>query len=248
MNDLDIWNKSAAAWSNNVSVPGSLRDVYFKQAINTLLKDVAGLAILDAGCGDGVFSELLQSRGGRVTATDGSAEMIKIAKSKYPEINFDVVDLLKPMPHANESFDLVFANMVLMHLADAQIFFTESHRVLKSNGKLIFSVLHPAFNFPTMKLHKSLLDKLNFRKPAGLSFDYFQNAVSRRYEGTMGKILTHYHRTLEQYSQELNKAGFLIEEMAEPHELSKEFLDNNPKMEYTTRLPRFLFFKCIKHV
>ncbi len=248
MNDLDIWNDAADAWASKVSASGTLRDLYFRQAIKTLVGSVNGLKVLDAGCGDGVFSDLLQQQGGQVTAIDGAQEMVKIAKSKYPSVSFAVSDLLQPLEFQNESFDLVFANMVLMHLGEVKTFFTEAKRVLKPNGKLIFSVLHPAFNYPTMKLHKNWLDKLMFKKPSGLSFDYFQNSVSRRFESTMSKELTHYHRTLEQYSTELQKAGFVIEQMAEPHELDTEFLKNNPKLEYTTRLPRFLFIKCIKHV
>jgi hypothetical protein len=55
-----------------------------------------------------------------------------------------------------------------------------------------------------------------------------------------------YPRTLQEYSQDLKSAGFLISEIYEPNELPKEFLEKYPEYEYATRLPRFLFVKALR--
>jgi ubiquinone/menaquinone biosynthesis C-methylase UbiE len=148
------------------------------------------------------------------------------------------------MPFENQSFDLILANMLLMHLDSAEIFFAEAKRILKPNGILVFSVLHPAFNFPTMRLFKNFWDKLLKNGPKGLAFDYFQRGVTRRFESAIGRELTHYHRTVEDYSKLLEKNGFSINKILEPNKLPREYLDKHPKHEYATRLPRFIFIKA----
>jgi hypothetical protein len=108
-------------------------------------------------------------------------------------------------------------------------------------------VRHPAFSNPVMILYKSLLDKLLFRKPKGLAENYYIGKQDYRPwdKGSTWKI-PYYARTLEQYSEEFSKAAFVIESMHEPHELPQDYLKHYPKLEYATRLPRFIFFKLIK--
>lgn len=244
--DLRIWNEAASDWAKKVTSERTLRSVLLEKGLKELVSGVSGLNILDAGCGDGIFTAFLQSQKNTVIGIDGSEEMISIARQKYPRLKFEVVDLLKRLPFEDQTFDLVVSNMVLMHLSEVETFFAEVVRILKSRGQIIFSILHPAFNFPTMNLYKSWWQKLTFQKPFGLAFNYFRNNLSRRYEGELNMQLTHYHRTIEEYSKKLNKNGFAINILLEPHELDEQFISKNPKLEYATRLPRFLFFKASK--
>ncbi len=245
--DLDIWNNAAGDWSAKVTASDTLRTLLFEQSIKQLLPNLAGLKILDAGCGDGYFTELLTNKGADVLGIEGSEKMIHIAKNKHKDLEFQTADLLQKLSFENNSFEVIFANMVLMHLSDIKMFVSECKRILKPSGKFIFSILHPAFNVPTMNLYKSLLDKLLGRTPSGLARTYFSKNLDRRFESTIGHNLTHYHRTLEEYSQILKTAGFFIEEILEPHDLPDEFLKQNPKLEYATRLPRFIFIKATNH-
>ncbi|MGE5297704.1 MAG: class I SAM-dependent methyltransferase, partial [Acidobacteriaceae bacterium] len=214
-------------------------------ALSDLLpSNLKGLSILDAGCGDGSFAGKFSSKGAKVTGIDGSSSLITIAKRKFPDVKFLESDLLKPMPLPDTFFDLIFANMLLMHLSDISMFLSESRRTIKPTGTLIFSILHPCFNHPVTKLKKSFTDKVLNRGPKGESFDYFDQPGNRRFESVMDMELTHYHRTLEQYAKALSENRFAIDDLREPHELPPEYLKNHPKHEYATRLPRFLFFKA----
>jgi 2-polyprenyl-3-methyl-5-hydroxy-6-metoxy-1,4-benzoquinol methylase len=243
--DLESWNAAAEGWDKKIAIDDSYRTLLILDALNKLLPDVKGLKILDAGCGNGYFSNWLKARGADVLGVDGAKEMIEIAKVKYPGVEFQVADLLKSVSLPQNSFDIVLANMLVMHLKNAETFFEDAKKLLKSDGKLIFSVLHPAFNYPTSKLYKSTFDKITFAKVSSLAYDYYSQE-SGRYESHLGTNLSHYHRTLEEYSSELEKAGFAISRIVEPHSLPKEFLQKNPKLEYAQRLPRFIFFLCQK--
>jgi 2-polyprenyl-3-methyl-5-hydroxy-6-metoxy-1,4-benzoquinol methylase len=241
--DLDSWNKAAAGWDRDIARPGSYRTHLITGALTELLTDIKGKQILDAGCGNGFFTNWLANRGAEVEGIDGSEKMVKLARASYPELKFAVADLMSPIGKDSGLYDCVVANMLLMHMSDVSTFTSEAYRLLKADGRLIFSILHPCFNEPTSKLYKSLWDKITGAKPSIKAYNYYAGQHGR-YESHMNAKLTHYHRTLEEYSKELHAAGFAITQMIEPHSLPKEFLELHPKLEYAERLPRFIFFDC----
>jgi 2-polyprenyl-3-methyl-5-hydroxy-6-metoxy-1,4-benzoquinol methylase len=241
--DLELWDKAAGDWDSQIAHEGTYRTLLISSALDRLLTGCQSKGVLDAGCGNGFYSNWLAEKGARVTGMDGSVKMVEIARKKYPDIEFQVQDFLQPTSLPGASLDVILANMLLMHLSEIGTFLGESRRLLKPGGQLVFSVLHPAFNVPTARLHKSLWQKLTFAKPSLLSNDYYSRE-SGRFESHMGSKLTHYHRTLEKYSQDIKSAGLCITEMAEPHELPLGYLNQEPKHEYATRFPRFIFFNC----
>jgi SAM-dependent methyltransferase len=240
--DLQNWNDAAGEWDRTIAKDETYRTLLITNALEKILTDCPGRDALDAGCGNGYFSGWLAAKGTRVHGIDGSEEMVRLAKSKFPSIKFDVYDLQNELP-LKEGYDIILANMLLMHMQDVSVFLKEANRLLKPGGSLVFSVLHPCFNQPTAKLYKSLWQKLVFAKPGALAYDYYSNSKGR-FESHFKTQLSHYHRTLEEYSTELKNAGLAVTEMVEPHELPQDYLQANPKLEYATRLPRFLFFNC----
>ncbi len=74
-----------------------------------------GGSVLDVGCGSGVKSSFLASRGLQVTGVDLSDKMIEIARRENPSIKFDVLDLYDT-DTITEKFDGVFAQAVLLHI------------------------------------------------------------------------------------------------------------------------------------
>ncbi|HYC80090.1 MAG TPA: class I SAM-dependent methyltransferase [Candidatus Binatia bacterium] len=241
--DLESWNQAASGWDSKIAKENSYRTHLITNALEKLVTNIQGLKVLDAGCGNGYFSNWLKSRGADVVGVDGSEQMVKLAKERFPQIQFSVHDLLNITDIPERSYDLILANMLVMHLSDTSTFFQEAKRLLKPDGQFIFSVLHPCFNYPTSKLYKTLLDKLTFAKASALAYDYYSQGKGR-FESHLGSPLTHYHRTLEDYTNQLEKAGFVITKIVEPHQLPEQFLKANPKFEYAQRLPRFIFFSC----
>src|SRR5688500_1755615 len=55
---------------------------YERPAMLELLPPVDGLHLLDAGCGSGIYAELLMDRGARVTGIDESAAMLEHARRR----------------------------------------------------------------------------------------------------------------------------------------------------------------------
>ena len=55
---------------------------YERPATLSLLGDVAGKRVLDAGCGPGVYAEELVARGAEVVGFDASGRMVELAKER----------------------------------------------------------------------------------------------------------------------------------------------------------------------
>lgn len=244
--DLEIWDKVADSWDKKVATDGTMRTVLFEDCLLPLFENLQGKKVLDAGCGNGYITDMLSEEGADVIGIDGSANMVAAAKDRYPNLNFHQADLLKPLEFDTSTFDVVLANMVLMHLSEIGTFLQEAERVLKPEGTMISSILHPCFNEPATRLRRGLLSKITGRKVVGVALDYYDKQKCKRFESQVNEELTHYHRTIEEYSAEFLSKGFVITDIKEPHDLPEEFLSEHPELEYALRLPRFMIFKTIK--
>ena len=80
--------------------------------------------IIDIGCGDGLVSHLLQTKGKNVASVDIAD------KSVIPKLNVIVYDG-KTLPFPNRKFDTALLLTVLHHTPDPKIVFKEAVRVAK---------------------------------------------------------------------------------------------------------------------
>lgn len=99
----------------------------------SLLGDITGKKILDVGAGTGRLSIPLQRTGGEVVACDVSAEMLKVLARKNRHIK-TVVGEAESLPFPDNSFDIVTAAFLIVHLKNPTRFFDEVYRVLKDGG------------------------------------------------------------------------------------------------------------------
>jgi ubiquinone/menaquinone biosynthesis C-methylase UbiE len=98
--------------------------------------------ILDLGCGTGRFLEFANY------GVDISPKMIEVAKTKFPKKEI-IEGSVSSIPFPENHFDVIYSLHVIMHLNKeiTQAFLIETHKKLKSNGKLIF-------DFPSDKRSK----------------------------------------------------------------------------------------------
>ena len=116
--------------------------------IGSLLGEVAGLEVVDVGCGTGRHALKVAAAGARVTAVDFSERMLERARAKpgAEAVRFVQHDLANPLPLPSASFDRVLCCLVLDHISDLGNFFAELRRVCRENGFVIVSVMHPAMS------------------------------------------------------------------------------------------------------
>ena len=97
-----------------------------------------GAKVLDAGCGPGYVAACAKLLGAHVEGIDFSAGMVEQAKTQFPEIEFSLADA-EDLPMPNETFDAVLSNIVLFHVTDPERAMSEARRVLKPDGRFVFS-------------------------------------------------------------------------------------------------------------
>jgi len=99
----------------------------------------AGMAVLDVACGPGYVSAAVKELGAVPTGIDFSEKMIATAKGMFPDILFIQGDA-HSVPFPDASFDRVLINFGLLHVSRPEIACAEACRVLKSNGRMGFTV------------------------------------------------------------------------------------------------------------
>jgi SAM-dependent methyltransferase len=138
----DLGPETHVRW--RASELGIITERIERRLILVLAGDVAGLRVLDIGCGDGELAVELGKRGARAVGTDASAEMIAAAKARAKPHNANItfqVATAEHLPFSAGQFDLVTAITVLCFVDDAAPVFHEIARVLRPGGRLIIGEL-----------------------------------------------------------------------------------------------------------
>lgn len=118
----------------------------FSSTRNSLSHDLIELSkiagpndeILDYGCGNGRLCQLFKSE--NYLGVDPSIELIKIARNKYPDYRFELIEP-SAMPKGN-NYDMIFCLAMIHHLPDHQTqsqLISDLAGILKPDGKLILT-------------------------------------------------------------------------------------------------------------
>lgn len=113
-----------------------------KKIINTILDNAKvdkSIDILDVGCGTGVLFPFYLARNVKsITAVDLSPEMVKIAKSKFPQA--DVICGDAETISFDKKFDVVMIYNAFPHFPDPEKLIENLSKHLKDGGRL--SIAH----------------------------------------------------------------------------------------------------------
>ena len=106
-----------------------------------ILPDVAGLDLLDLGCGTGYWCAWFERLGARTVGLDLSEEQLATARELQAEhgIEFPLIHAsaeAPPLPDA--SFDVVFSEYGAAIWCDPYVWIPQAHRLLRPGGRLIF--------------------------------------------------------------------------------------------------------------
>ena len=214
-----------------------LNEYYERPAMISLAGDVTGRRILDAGCGSGPLSAALRAKGAALTAFDGSAAMVQLARRRLgDDVSVTVADLAEPLPFAEGEFDDVVASLVLHYLEDWAGPLAELRRVLKPGGRLILSVNHPLVRV--------------FTHP---DEDYFATrSYSEEYHFAGERAtLSFWHRPLHAMTKAFTEAGFdiaVVDEPAPSPDTPEALLTPRIRRGESTSFLSFIFFVLEKRV
>lgn len=111
----------------------------------TVRAPLAGLRLLDLGCGGGLVSEPLARMGATVVGVDAASENIAIARSHAADMELAIdyrATTAEALVAQGERFDAVISLEVVEHVADVALFLKCCADLLKPEGLFIFSTLN----------------------------------------------------------------------------------------------------------
>jgi 2-polyprenyl-3-methyl-5-hydroxy-6-metoxy-1,4-benzoquinol methylase len=181
--------------------------LYERPAMLSLLPELRGRRVLDAGCGLGLYAEWLAQQGASVVAVDGAPRMVELARERVRGLAVEVrlANLEEPLDGlAGVSFDVVISPLVLDYIRDWRKVFRELRRLLVKDGWLVFSTVHPAFDW--VALHR-------------LRESYFATELVNAYFTGFGEphhFVEYYRRPMEEIFNSLIESGFRVDRVLEP--------------------------------
>ena len=173
---------------------------------------IKGKYLLDFGCGDGRFAIAFAKDGAaKVVGIDASEEMIELAKrraeSEHREnVEFIVADGAN-LPFEDSSFDIVFANYVIVHFKDLYEPFAEIFRVLKPGASFI-ATLNTGENLEPSILERPVPIRLGKKEDGVIVSDFLRldadtkekleetGNENQESQGLLGRHHVHRHRSV----------------------------------------------------
>ena len=240
---MNNWNTFAKKYD---ALVGETGDVYHRTYINPVILKLAGdiknKKVLDLACGQGYFSRILAKKGAKVTGIDITKNLLEMAEGKEEKeplgIKYYRLDSGNLKRIKNNSFDIIISTMAFHDIKNIKATIKECSRVLKLNGRIIFSTLHP---------FRSIANMAKGRDGYYLKLEKYKSIVSVEHV-FKGFGVTMYHRPLDLYLQEMFKNNFLVSnffEISTEHHKGKKVVDSK-LLAHKREMPIFLIVEGIK--
>ena len=115
-----------------------------QRTLPPIMPPIKGLDVLDIGCGTGRWLKHIEHLApASLTGTDVSDAMLERARAALAPTTALHLSDSTTVPVADASIDLILASFVLSYLADLEVFADECVRILRLDGHLLLSDMHP---------------------------------------------------------------------------------------------------------
>jgi ubiquinone/menaquinone biosynthesis C-methylase UbiE len=181
-----------------------------------LAGDLRGKKVLDLACGQGFFTKALKEAGAEMSAADISARLVSLAKSNSPkEIKYYVAPADKLDFAAAGEFDLAVCVLAIQNIKEVDKVFAELNRTVKTGGRVIIVMNHPAFRIPkNSSWGWDDKNSVQFRR-----LDAYMSESSIPIEMNPGQEKSEetisFHRPLQYYFKLFAKNGFVVSRLEE---------------------------------
>ncbi len=207
--------------------------LYERPALLSLLPDVKGKVVLDAGCAAGWYTKWLLDNGAKTIAIDFNKKMVDFTNRRVEsQCLVQQADLNNPLDFlADESIDIIISSLTLHYIENWDFVFNQFYRKLKKNGIVVFSTHHPFMDFHMFNIE-----------------NYFNTTlIHDEWETNNGKVkVDFFRRPLQDIINPVLNNNFEIIKLLEPFP-TKEFEKIQPKTyKRLCNNPHFLFIKAVK--
>ncbi len=206
----ELLEQGKGTYQHDIILPNLLRLLALKK----------GEQVLDLGCGPGFFAREFAKKGAEVLGTDISSEFIKIAnsykdKQETKGLTFGVASADKVPMVKNNTIDTATIILAIQNIENMAGVFKEVARVLKTQGRILLVLNHPAFRVPKSSdwgwdeengVQYRRIDKYLSEAKVGIQMHPGENPE---------EMTVSFHRPLQLYFKALNKAGFAVTRLEE---------------------------------
>lgn len=202
-----------------------------RPATLSLLPNIEGSRVLDAGCGAGHLTKELSDRGAAAIGLDISHEMLSYALERAPDADFVQTELEGNLPFIDSAFDGVASSLAFHYVRDWEMLFRSLRRILRQGGWVVFSVQHPHADFEEYN------DAQNYHEI---------ERVSATWESFDGEVeVPTYRRPLSAMLRPALEAGFQLDTLLEPTPTEEYRLVDPERYEYEAVRPNFLCLRLV---
>jgi ubiquinone/menaquinone biosynthesis C-methylase UbiE len=135
----DLVGDEGSEYQREVVLPGVIR----------LLSPKSGEVMIDIACGQGVLCRMLHERGVKMTGVDAARELIAAARQRSdPAITYHVGDARKLNFLPADHFGAAACVLAIQNIHPIAGVFEGVARALKTGGRLVIAMMHPAFRGP----------------------------------------------------------------------------------------------------
>ena len=257
------WDEASGSWGDFVrGGKDYYRDEMNNPAVFKVIGNVRNERVLDLACGEGYNTRILARKGARVVGVDFSTELIRMAKQTEQReklgVRYRVSDAADLKDFESERFDVVTCMMALMDIERYEDAISEVARVLKRDGRFVFSITHPCFEYGDTVNGEPIAewkyeeDRTDSRERRTLHLNINRYFGITKYEvcWDMKRLLkpfrtTSFHRTLTDYFRALQKSRFVVTRLVEPKPTSKS-VSKYPSLEKHRRIPHSIVIEATK--
>lgn len=223
-----VWNANAAFWDQRMGQDGNdYQRLLVGPSQERLLGLKPGETTLDVACGNGLFSRRMADLGCHVVACDGASRMIELARARsgayagrIEYLICDATDEQALLALGEGRFDAAVCSMAMMDMPEIRPLLSALTRLIKPDGRVVFSVLHPCFNLnAAVRVSERaaegnrVVDRLFLKVPA--SYITPSTAMGIAIAG-QPELQPYFDRPLSLLLGTCFEAGFVVDGLEEP--------------------------------
>lgn len=223
----DIWNMNAEFWDKRMGDEGNdFHRILIEPTQECLLELKPGELVLDIACGNGQFTRRMAKLGAKVVALDFCERFIERAKVRTKEhverIEYKVIDVTDKDQLATlgrKQFDAAVCTMAFMDMATIKPLISTLPLLLKSDGRFVFSIMHPCFNSAAIKQVVEIEDRDGeIFKVYYVKVSEYIHPSAKKGLGIIGQPVAHYyfHRPISTIFNACFRNGFVLDGIEEP--------------------------------
>ncbi|MBN39139.1 MAG: SAM-dependent methyltransferase [Acidimicrobiaceae bacterium] len=236
-----LWDENSSWWSEQYT---TRYDADYEDVILPFVCDaLSGFRkIIDVGGGEGRLSRyLIEQNGSEVVSTDFSLFQLRASEAQDPSPNHVQAELAR-LPFGGGVFDAAVTCLVLEHVLEFLEAVEEISRVIRSGGRFVLVLNHPAMQTPESGL---IFDHVAEPPTKYWRISNYLLESSHFEEVDKEVFLPFEHRPISKYINTLIESGFTIDRLYEPA-LSERHIEGSPELTSIRFIPRLLIVVCSK--